>query len=346
MTEGISGGYSLYYDPGDSFAFDITLARANLLLNKNERYRLTVCHPSPPQAQARTPPTSSPVSPPPLSPTPVISTPIFPILPLSTRARARLVSPRTQRLQLFVTHDVPKQYACSVTYSTPGARAQSHILAPSGSTWELAWGTFSSFFKLKTGKDWAVRFAKTNNVEIWEEGKNVKAFVYTPPKEGEPWGVSSGRLGMNRDGRLERTYDAPYTPLPLMSWPISSPPLLTQPPLGMHSSPYGETASPKPLLPPPPPEAYTQTSLPTNRKVVGFCCKQRIRHTLSEDRKTCVGKCICSCGQRYGSPMDTDFYNTEREELGPGEVETFLELSKPITEKGQEEKTAESKQEG
>jgi hypothetical protein len=44
--------------------------------------------------------------------------------------------------------------------------------------------------------------------------------------------------------------------------------------------------------------------------------------------------------------METDFYNTEREGLGPEEVETFLELSKPITEQGQEEKTTESKQEG
>ncbi|KAL2038152.1 hypothetical protein N7G274_009100 [Stereocaulon virgatum] len=342
----IDSGYGLYYDPSDSFPFDITLARANLLYDRNERYRLTVCHPASPQAQARTPPTSSPVSPPPSSPIPVISTPIFPIRPPSTRARARLVSPRAQRLQLFVTHNVPKQYACSVTYSTPSAQTQSHILAPSGSTWELAWGTFSSFFKLKTGKDWALRFAKMSNVQIWEEGKIMKAFVYTPPKEGEPWGLSSGRLGMNRDGRLEKTYDAPYTPLPPMSWLPSLPPPLTQQPLGMHSSPYGETASHKPLLPPPPPGSYTQRSLSMNRKVVGFSCKQGIRHILSEDRKTCIGKCICSCGQRYGTPMDTDFYNTEREDLGPGEVETFLKLSRPIAEKGQEEKIAEFKQEG
>lgn len=37
------------------------------------------------------------------------------------------------------------------------------------------------FFKLKTRKDWDLRFIKY--------GLGPDAFVYTPPKEGEPRGV-------------------------------------------------------------------------------------------------------------------------------------------------------------
>lgn len=143
----------------------------------------------------------------------------------STRARARLVSARAQRLQLYVTHDVPKSFSCNVKYSNPGANSESHVLAPPGSGWETAWGAFSSFFKLKTGKKWAERFVRMENVEILEKEEKVKAFVYTPPKKEAAWGVTSGREGIIYDGAFGRTYDSPYTPLP-------------PPPPEMYLSPY------------------------------------------------------------------------------------------------------------
>lgn len=33
------------------------------------------------------------------------------------------------------------------------------MLAPTGSSWETAWGAFSGFFRLKTGMGWEERFA-------------------------------------------------------------------------------------------------------------------------------------------------------------------------------------------
>ena len=47
LTLTIIENYGIYHDTTD-FAYDITLARANLLTNKNSRYNLKVCHPPPP----------------------------------------------------------------------------------------------------------------------------------------------------------------------------------------------------------------------------------------------------------------------------------------------------------
>ncbi|KAL2056068.1 hypothetical protein ABVK25_003711 [Lepraria finkii] len=236
-----SSGYGLYHDPSDDFAYDITLARANLLLNKNERYQLKVCHPIP--SQASTPPVSSPASLPPqkrmllsassLSSTPNTTspprlTPVFPMLFPTTRPRARapLVTARAQRLQLYVTHDVPKSFSCNVKYSTPGANRESHVLAPPGSGWETAWGAFSSFFKLKTGKKWAERFVRMENVEILgERGESESFRLHAAKKRRRLGGVTSGREGIIYDGAFGRTYDSPYTPLP-------------PPPPEMYLSPY------------------------------------------------------------------------------------------------------------
>jgi len=172
-------GYGIYQD-STRFAYDITLARANLLTNNNERYALKVCFPphNPPQA----PPHNRIIDPnPDLAHRPMISTPIFPMFLPSPRARARIVTPRAQRLQLYVSHATPKYFSCNVKYSSPGTAPTSKVLAPIGSTWETAWGAFEMFFKLKTKKDWDMRFIKCD--------LGTEAFGYTPPKEGEPRGM-------------------------------------------------------------------------------------------------------------------------------------------------------------
>lgn len=186
-------GYEIYRDPCDSFSYDLTLARANLLTNKNERYQLKVCptshtSPSTPLPHLRIPsyiPASSLTSYPYFinPPCPIISTPIFPISPLPSAARACLVSPRAQRLQLYVSHGTPKMFACYVKYSAPNVTSTIEVLAPRGSSWELTWGAFEAFFKLKTRKEWSMRFLK------WERGGPANAFVYTPPRGGEPRGM-------------------------------------------------------------------------------------------------------------------------------------------------------------
>ncbi len=47
-------------------------------------------------------------------------------------------------------------YATSVKYTRTG-KVGTDFLAPPGSPWELAFGTFAKFFKAKSGKDWRER---------------------------------------------------------------------------------------------------------------------------------------------------------------------------------------------
>ena len=177
----VTDGYEIYRDIYDNFAYDITLARANLLINENERYQLKVCRSSKPSFPVHC--TSHP------SP-PVISSPIFPIQPSPSSVRARTHSPRAQRLQLYTTHTAPKMFACFVKYSAPGNKSWSRVLAPTGSSWETAWAAFEQFFKLKTRKEWAMRFYK------YEMGKEApsqeKNFNYSSPAKGEPRGCLWG----------------------------------------------------------------------------------------------------------------------------------------------------------
>ena len=167
-----SDGYHVYQD-FTKFNYDVTLARTNLLVNKNDRFALKVCHPSYP---ASTPPHKRfPV------PHPIITTSIFPIVPISPRPRARIHCPRAQRLQLYESHATPKYYACYAKCSSPGQTPRSEMLAPIGSSWETAWDSFQAFFKLKTGKQWEERFVRMD--------AGSETFTYTPPKVGQPRGM-------------------------------------------------------------------------------------------------------------------------------------------------------------
>ncbi|KAL9129242.1 MAG: hypothetical protein Q9217_002254 [Psora testacea] len=140
-----SDGYHIYRD-STTFAYDITLARINLLTNKNQRYSLKVNEPA----------SDDP------SPSPIISNPIFPSLLPSPRPRARIHHARAQRLQLYESHATPKLYACYAKYSGPKQSSIPRILAPLGSSFELAFGNFKQFFTLKTRKEWDDRLVKAN----------------------------------------------------------------------------------------------------------------------------------------------------------------------------------------
>ena len=111
----------------------------------------------------------------------IFSTPIFASIPLPYRPRAPVRRPHAQRLQIYESHASPKLYACFEKYSKPGANSTASILAPIGSSFELAFDHFRKFFKLKTGKDWDDRLHKT--------APSKGAFIYVPPKEGQPKGV-------------------------------------------------------------------------------------------------------------------------------------------------------------
>lgn len=148
-----SDGYHIYRD-STGFSYDITLARADLTTNQNERYYLKVSLFRP------------------------IPTPVFPSF-LPQGARAFIVRPRLQRLQLYETHTAPNMYATYVKYSSPGKSA-THVLCPTGSTFEMALSNFQAFFKIKTRKAWEQRLA---SVQVDED-----AFIYTPPPVGQPKG--------------------------------------------------------------------------------------------------------------------------------------------------------------
>ena len=182
-------GYHIYHDH-TGFQYDITLARANLTTNKNQRYSLKVNsnpnpHPDPGLNTSTTPF--------------YFSTPIFPsFTPRSFGAPIR--NPFAQRLQLYETHATPRLYACYSKYSAPDQRATVEMLAPVGSSFELAFDHFQKFFTLKTLKEWDQRLVKANMGD--------EAFVYAPPKEGEPQGlllpVAEGMNGVYNANRTDQ----------------------------------------------------------------------------------------------------------------------------------------------
>lgn len=168
--EMFASGYHIYNDH-TKFAYDVTLARANLLQNRNERWTLKVCKPYPHLPD----------------PPPIISTLLYPVIRLSPRPRAFLVSPLAQRLQLYESHATPKLYACSAKYSAHGKPEEVNVCAPIGSSFDTAFDAFKMFFKLKTGQCWNERLNKS---KIGNE-----LFSYTAPKQGEPRGCEEGWEG-------------------------------------------------------------------------------------------------------------------------------------------------------
>lgn len=156
-------GYHIYRD-ATGFAYDITLARSDLTVNTNERYALKVS--SFPHDEVH------------------IFTPLYPYF-LPHRSRVPLPAPRTQCVQLYESHISPSKFACFTNYSSPTAGTACHVLAPVGSSFQLAVDHFMQFFKLKTKLEW-----KERNGTMGSEGTGSKsAFVYMPPADGEPWGV-------------------------------------------------------------------------------------------------------------------------------------------------------------
>ncbi|EQL29968.1 hypothetical protein BDFG_07456 [Blastomyces dermatitidis ATCC 26199] len=63
-------------------------------------------------------------------------------------------------LQLYESDSSPHAYVALVKYTRVG-RAGSAFLAPTGSTWEFAFGAFTKFFKAKCGKRWEERMDDT-----------------------------------------------------------------------------------------------------------------------------------------------------------------------------------------
>ena len=125
------GGYEIYRDL-NGLAYDVTLARIDLTLNENERFHLKVRHHLITMYKYKSP----------------------------RRTRVPLDRPPAQRLQLFQTHSAPKYFACYTTYKSREGLASHQMLAPSGSSFEVAMGQFEQFFKLKTRLLWSDRDSK------------------------------------------------------------------------------------------------------------------------------------------------------------------------------------------
>ena len=155
-------GYHIYRD-STGFEYNLTLARADLTYNINERYYIKVG--SLPQ-------------------------PVFPSY-YPRRTQVPLERHPTQCLQIYETHVEPHKYACFVTYSSPRSPYIKEQLAPTGSSFELAYANFRDFFKLKTKMAWEDRL-------LGEGGKDATAFVWQPPAVTEPQGMMvKDYLGLN-----------------------------------------------------------------------------------------------------------------------------------------------------
>ncbi|KAL8942918.1 MAG: hypothetical protein Q9216_001393 [Gyalolechia sp. 2 TL-2023] len=105
--------------------------------------------------------------------------------------RVNLLQNKSERyvLRLCVTHDVPKYYASLLTYHTRESPAQKCVIAPVGSDWATAFGAFTSAFKAKTKVEWDERLKPRRPEE--------EAFVYSPPKDGEPRGEMPEDFNIN-----------------------------------------------------------------------------------------------------------------------------------------------------
>ena len=176
LTKTLPGGYSIYHDH-TNYAYDITLVRVNLLANTNERHVLKVCTASPHLRQALD----------------VFASPVFPSVPLPYRLRVRSRCPWAQRLQLYESNATPRLYACFEKHSKPGDGPAANILAPIGSSFDVALDHFKKFFRLKTGKEWDDRFEDVASLQ--------GAFKFATPKLGEAKGV------MQDDGLLVDVID-------------------------------------------------------------------------------------------------------------------------------------------
>ena len=155
-------GYHLYRD-STGFEYSLTLARADLTRNINERYYIKVGH---------------------------MLQPVFPSY-YPRKTRVPLERHPTQCLQIYETHDEPHKYACYVTYSSPRSPYIKEQLAPPGSSFELAYANFRDFFKLKTKRAWEDRL-----VEV--ERPDAAAYVWNPPPPTEPQGMTlKDVLGLN-----------------------------------------------------------------------------------------------------------------------------------------------------
>ena len=87
-------------------------------------------------------------------------------------------------MQLYESHISPATFACFTNYSSPIAGTARLVLAPLGSSFQLAMEQFEHFFRVKTRLEWSER-----NARVERGGDRVGCFVYSMPAEGEPVGL-------------------------------------------------------------------------------------------------------------------------------------------------------------
>ncbi|PGH10014.1 anthranilate synthase/indole-3-glycerol phosphate synthase/phosphoribosylanthranilate isomerase [Blastomyces parvus] len=84
----------------------------------------------------------------------------FPYLVALVRPLEDVKFKEKHTLQLYESDSSPRTYAAFVKYTRVG-RAGSAFLAPTGSTWEIAFTAFAKFFKAKCGKKWGEKMDGT-----------------------------------------------------------------------------------------------------------------------------------------------------------------------------------------
>lgn len=155
-------GYHLYTDQKTGVTYCATLVRPSVVKGRKEKYLAKVsCFLY--NYSLRKHPTSIVFF---LQSTLSQSGPIFStqILPRNHLLRVPIYNPFAQQLQLYESDATPHVYATYVKYSRVGASGK-QLLAPRGSSLDLALTVFKKFFQTKTGLRWEEQYDDSKTPE-------------------------------------------------------------------------------------------------------------------------------------------------------------------------------------
>ncbi|RMJ26379.1 brct domain protein [Aspergillus sp. HF37] len=153
--------YHLYSDKSTNVTYCATLVRPTAFANQREKYLLKTFNSHLYETQPRHPGHYTNVS---------------------------LDNPHAQQLQVYESNSEPRVYAAYVKYSRVG-KAATHLLAPLGSSLDLAMKAFKQFFLLRTGREWDQRFDETPVPPMKDAEGNI-----LPAHEG--WYQHENQMGL------------------------------------------------------------------------------------------------------------------------------------------------------
>lgn len=148
-------GYHLYVDESTGATFSATLVRHTLIKNRSRKEKFL----------ARVSGLDNFIAQRPLNPH-LLRVPVY--------------NPFAQRIQVYETNKEPHIYTTFVKYTRVGISSKD-MLAPRGSTLDIALFAFKKFFRVKTGVEWKDRFDDSKLLLSPKAGEDGEALQ---PSEG------------------------------------------------------------------------------------------------------------------------------------------------------------------